>query len=178
MLIILALAAVGIGALLGRSPAPSVPPTTGSMGPTASSEADLVRVHVSGLVRSPGVVDLPAGSIVADAIDAAGGLRSDADLSSLNLAAAVGDGDLVLVPGPGVETSTGPAAVTGGGGLVSLSTAPASELETLPGVGPVLAERIVSFREDSGGFDSVDDLLEVPGIGEAKLSAIRDLVRP
>jgi competence protein ComEA len=130
------------------------------------------------MVRSPGVVDIPEGSIIADVIDAAGGLRNGAVIDQLNLAAPVGDGEHVVVPGPEEALTAGSQGEGGSGGLISLSTAAASDLETLPGVGPVLAERIVSFREQNGRFDDVEDLLEVPGIGEAKLAAIRDLVRP
>lgn len=174
----LAVVAVSVGGALGSLDPPTPPVPAGD--PTAASTTTTrgtVRIHVSGKVRAPGVVDVAEGSIVADAIDAAGGLEGDAVVDRINLAAPVAEGDQVLVPGPGDEVNEGSAG-QGGRGLIPLSTATAAELETLPGVGPVLAERIVSFRDRSGRFDEVEELLEVPGIGEAKLAAIRDLVRP
>lgn len=175
--VVLAMVAVSVGGLAGRytdgAPAgtPPIVATTGEPGP----EKTTVQVHVSGMVVSPGVVDVAPDAIVAEAIEAAGGLRSEAVVDQINLAAPVTAGDQIVVPGP-----DGPASGEGdvGDGNLSLNRATAGELETLPGVGPVLAERIVSFRDDNGGYDAVEDLLEVPGIGEAKLAAIRDLVRP
>ena len=131
-----------------------------------------LTVHVSGEVVDPGLVTVPDGSRVADAVAAAGGATRVADLGGLNLAATVADGDHLLVPAVG-ETD-------GGGGSpgpgIDLNRASASELEALPGVGPVLAERIVAFREEHGRFEMVEDLLEVPGIGEAKLASLREAV--
>ncbi len=164
--------AVGVGAgLAGRPGAPGPPPQT--VGPRA--DPGTIEVHVSGWVVSPGVVSVPEGSITATAIEAAGGLRSGAETASLNLAATLSAGEQVVVPGPGSMAvgESGSAA-----GPISLSQAGAAELEELPGVGPVIAERIVSYRESHGPFESVEDLLDVPGVGEAKLAAIRDLVRP
>ena len=164
--------AVGVivGALAGlggRSPGP-VP----LQSPVPGDEAqELIDVHVAGMVVSPGVVQVPAGSIVADAIAAAGGMRLGAMTEAINLAAPLRSGDQVVVPGG----SSGDVAVDDG--RVSLNRATAAELEALPGVGPVLAERIVAFREENGSFDTVEDLLSVPGIGESKLAALRDLVR-
>ena len=130
----------------------------------------LVTVHVSGAVSRPGLVTLPSDARVADAIVAAGGATDEAELGSLNLAATVGDGTLLVVP----------SAVAGGSvagdGLIRLNAASVSDLQELPGVGPVLAERILAHRESVGSFGAVEDLLDVPGIGEAKLAALRDLV--
>lgn len=177
----LAVVALIVGGLLGRA-TPLSPPVGQVAGSADANEgvedpspADTIRVHVSGMVVAPGVVDLAPGAIVADAVDAAGGLQAGAVVDQINLAAPVSDGDQVVVPGAGGDSMP---AQGQGDGILSLSRATAAELETLPGVGPVLAERIVSFREQNGGFDTVEDLLEVPGIGEAKLGAIRDLVRP
>ena len=159
---------VGLGSI-GRVPSRSDP--SGQSITQTSVHVD-ITVHVAGWVRSPGVVRLPEGSIVADAVEAAGGLLPEAMTQSLNLAARITDGDQILVPGPGSEV--------GGAqddGRVAVNRASASELESLPGVGPVLAERIVSFRDEHGPFVQVEDLLDVPGIGEAKLSSLRDLVR-
>lgn len=141
----------------------------------SSVSAGMVEVHVSGWVVAPGVVTVPDGAIVADVVMAAGGLVRGADTTALNLAAPVRSGDQIIVPGPG-ETAAGPTNTSGG--RLSLSRASASELETLPGVGSVTAGRIVAFREENGPFREVEDLLQVPGIGEAKLAAIRDLVTP
>lgn len=132
----------------------------------------LIDVHVAGWVRSPGVVRLPEDSIVADAVEAAGGLRPGAASHSLNLAAPLSGGDQVYVGGPD-EVGERPA----DSGIVSVNRATASDLETLPGVGPVLAERIVAYREANGPFEEVEDLLDVPGIGESKLASMRDAIR-
>lgn len=178
VLVGLAAVALGIGAAMGHrgDAAPVSPVTTQALPPAATPE--VMVVHVSGMVMSPGVVDVALGSIVADAIAAAGGLRPGAMIDQINLAAPVSAGDQITVPGPGDQRPLpggGPAET---GATIALNTASAAELETLPGVGPVLAERIVSFRDQNGRFDVVEDLLEVPGIGEAKLAALRDLVRP
>jgi len=174
----LAAAAVAVGGVLGTLDHPVVPAPVGeTAAASTTTTSGVARVHVSGMVRAPGVVDVSEGSIVADAIEAAGGLRADAVVDRINLAAPVTDGDQVVVPGPGDPVDVGSAGQPGGG-PISLSTATAAELETLPGVGPVLADRIVSFRDQRGRFEEVEDLLEVPGIGEAKLAAIRDLVQP
>jgi competence protein ComEA len=162
-------AGVGVGSLR-RAP----PPTPVDPGVVATS-VEMIDVHVAGSVIAPGVVSVPRGSIVADAIEIAGGLRPGAAVESINLAAEVVAGQQIVVPAAGNGAAMTDSAADG---IMSLNSAPASELVELPGVGPVLAERIVSFREDNGPFETVEDLLEVPGIGEAKLSSIRDLVRP
>lgn len=156
-------------------------------GPTVAEEA-VVWVHVVGEVASPGVVPMPAGARVADAVTAAGGALPGADLTALNLAAVVQDGAQIRVPAPGEEPvvvdDAGGGAGSGGGGpagsaggAVDVNTAGGAELQTLPGIGPVLAERIVAWREANGPFASVDALLDVSGIGPAVLGQIRDLVR-
>lgn len=161
--------AISVGAALGnadRAPAGAIRSIA------AETSQALIEVHVAGWVMSPGVVQLPEGSIVADAVEAAGGFRPGAQVHSINLAAGIRGGDQVFIGGPGsvVEGNTGD-------GLVHINRAAAPELEALPGVGPVLAERIVVYREDNGPFDEVEDLLDVPGIGESKLASIRDLIR-
>lgn len=176
-LAILGVMAVAIGTLVGHTRPPAAPAAAAGSVTTAQLSELSVKVHVSGMVVAPGVVDVAPDAIVADAIDAAGGMRSGALVDEINLAAPVSAGDQIIVPGPSTAGSDDAVSETGDG-LISLSRAAASDLETLPGVGPVLAERIVSFREQNGGFEVVEDLLEVPGIGEAKLAAIRDLVRP
>lgn len=127
-----------------------------------------VTVHVSGEVLRPGLVVLAPESRVADAIAAAGGATAQADLGGVNLAAGVGDGSRLVVP------SSAAGAATALDGSVHINTAAVSDLQALPGVGPVLAARIVAYREANGPFQVVEDLLGVPGIGEAKLAAIRD----
>ena len=140
-----------------------------------------VPVHVSGAVAHPGVVLVPPGSIVKDAIGAAGGALPGAALDRVNLASAVQPGDQVFVPGPPSPTvpaasGTIPAALPQAGTL-AVNEASARELEALPGIGPVLAANIISYREAHGPFGRVEDLLRVPGIGPAKLEQIREYVR-
>jgi competence protein ComEA len=143
---------------------------------SASGSADMLVVAVSGLVRRPGLVRLPAGSRVADAIDGAGGALPGTDLSMTNLARKVADGELIVV---GVAPSAMPAASMGGGpggsggGLVNLNTATLEQLQTLPGVGPVLAQRIIDYREQNGHFRSVADLRKVTGIGDARYNELK-----
>jgi competence protein ComEA len=131
-------------------------------------------VHVSGAVLVPGMIEVPSGSRVADAVAAAGGALPDADLTMLNLAAPVGDGQHLVVPVAGAGNG---AAGSSADDRVRINTAGVADLERLPGVGPVLAERIVRHREAYGPFGAVEDLLDVPGIGEAKLAALRESVR-
>lgn len=153
-----------------------------------------VFVHVAGAVSSPGVVELPSGSRVVDAVRAAGGLRPDADPDRVNLAAELVDGQRIVIPAVGQEVPpevvpTGPSPAAGGAtssggvpgaggatGPVDLNTATAEQLDSLPGVGPATAQAILSHREQHGPFRSVEDLIEVRGIGEAKLDGLRDLV--
>lgn len=137
-------------------------------------------VDVEGAVRHPGLVHLPKGSRVADAVARAGGMTAKAQRSGVNLAAPVADGQQVLVPGAG---ATG--VVTAGGGLggpaagpISLNAATAEQLDTLPGIGPVTAQKIVAFRQQHGPFQSVDGLDAIPGIGPARISELQGLVTP
>ena len=175
VMVVVAVAAGGTVGWVRRPPSPHVG-ISAVEAPSTPATTDAITVHVAGWVTSPGVVSLPAGAIAADAVAAAGGLLPGAATESLNLAAPVNDGDHVVVPGP--EGATGQGASGGVDGLISLNEGTVSDLETLPGVGPVLADRIVAFREENGRFETVEDLLEVPGIGEAKLASLRDLVRP
>lgn len=173
---VIALVAVslGVGAGLIRRPGTTPEPTIAS--PTTSARPAMIDVHVAGWVVAPGVVSVEEGSIVADAVEAAGGMRAGAETSAINLAAEVYPGEQIIVPGP--LEGEGPSEADTAGQPISLNRADVSTLEELPGVGPVLAERIVSFRVEHGRFESVEELLEVPGIGEAKLASIRELVRP
>ena len=178
LVVVLVVAATCAGVAAGLLQRPTLPVGLTATPDVPTLPAVAVDVHVAGWVVSPGVVSIPEGSIVADAVAAAGGMRTGAAAETLNLAAPVADGDQIVVPGPGDETSGVPGSPGAGGGLLSLNTATADELQELPGVGPVLAARIVSHRDAVGRFETVEDLLEVSGIGEAKLAALRDLVRP
>jgi competence protein ComEA len=134
-----------------------------------------VVVDVAGKVRRPGVATLPAGSRVVDAIRQAGGARPGVDLSSLNLARVLVDGEQILVgvaPAPGVAASASsrPGASGGDGALVNLNTATLEQLDGLPGVGPVTAQKILDWRTAHGAFTAIDELLEVDGIGEKTLA--------
>lgn len=172
------------------STAPAVTPGSGTAaGGGAPADGAPVVVHVSGQVVSPGIVELPAGSRVADALEAAGGATEDADLAAVNLARPLTDGEQIHVPAPGEEApagggggsaaggseGAGDAGGEGGGegGTVDLNTASAEELDAMPGVGPAIAQRIVEHREANGPFTSVDQLEEVSGIGPATLEEIR-----
>jgi competence protein ComEA len=147
-------------------------------GPTASGGS--LYVHVAGWVRHPGVYRLHEGARVIDAIRRAGGPRKGADLGSLNLAAILVDAQQVLVASPAAAAPTGASGATAtapdGTSLVNVNTAAAEELETLPGIGEVLAQAIIAYRDEQGPFESVDELIEVSGIGEVTLEEMRDLV--
>ncbi|MGV9615287.1 ComEA family DNA-binding protein [Nocardia xishanensis] len=169
-------------------PAQPVPATTGAV--PAAASAELV-VSVVGLVHRGGLVRLPEGARVADALAAAGGARDGADLTGINLAQRVQDGDQILV-GPAIQelgptqvgsstiTATGPSATSrpssGPSGKVDINRATEAELDALPGVGPVTAGAIVAWRTANGRFTALDQLGEVDGIGPARLARLRDLV--
>ncbi len=168
--------------LTQQSPTPveaTLPLVDASAVTTTTAAPEPVVVHVAGAVQAPGVHRLPAGSRVIDAVEASGGLAPDADPAAVNLAAIVVDGAQIYVPRVGEDVPAVAASDTGSdtAGPVDLNTAPASLLESLPGVGPATAAAIIDHRERHGPFQRVDDLLDVRGIGEAKLAALRDLVR-
>jgi competence protein ComEA len=161
------------------------PVTIAESGPGAAhaavsptSSPSLLIVDVAGAVRTPGVYEFAEGERVVDAIERAGGPRPKADLSLLNLAAPLVDGTQILVPkiGPAVTGVPGETAPGSATGLIKINTASATELETLSGIGEVLAATIVEYRTQNGPFASVDDLLDVSGIGPATLEEIRDQV--
>ncbi|MFI7293211.1 helix-hairpin-helix domain-containing protein [Streptomyces sp. NPDC050121] len=180
-----------------QSPAAEPAASVGSVGSpgmasTASTAGTEIVVDVSGKVRKPGIHRLPAGSRVVDALGAAGGVRPGTNTDGLNRARFLVDGEQVVVGGPasagaaGAGAGAGPgtagAAGTGMGAgpsvPVSLNTATVDQLDSLPGVGPVLAQHIVDYRAQHGGFRSVDELREVNGIGERRFADLRNLVRP
>jgi competence protein ComEA len=159
---------------LATTPASASSPGPGLPAASPTDEEGEVVVDVAGKVRRPGIVRLPLGSRVVDAVDAAGGARRGADLTGLNLARVLTDGEQVLVglPAAAGPTVAAPGTTAAGGVLVNLNTATQPELETLPGVGPVTATSILEWRAEHGAFSSVDELLEVSGIGDATLAEI------
>ena len=173
----LVLAAVGLALLAGAGR------TLAGAGAAEQSAQPLVAepaaaapklvVHVAGAVRRPGLYRLAEGKRVADAVARAGGATAPADTASINLAAPLADGMQVVVPRK-VAGGSAPAV----GGRVSLSSATAAELDGLPGIGPVTAQKILDYRAQHGGFRSVDDLDAIPGIGPARIEQLRDVVSP
>jgi len=163
------------GALSGRS---SPAPDDGSGSLPSSGDVGGVVVHVVGQVVNPGVVRLPAGARVTDAIAAAGGAAGDADLTAVNLARVLVDGEQILVPRPG-EAVTPPQRPAGDAAdvLVDLNAATLADLDALPGIGPVLAQRVLDWRTAHGRFADVEELAEVPGIGPSVLAGLRERVR-
>jgi len=156
--------------------------TPGTPAPTAAAS---VVVHVLGQVNRPGVYELPAGARVIDAVGAAGGFTPAADQSALNLAQVLGDGEQVAVPKPGDAPPPSAAAPPGAAGStgtaqpgakIDLNAATLEQLETLPRVGPALAQRILDWRSQNGRFASVDDLKNVSGIGDKTFAQLQDLV--
>jgi competence protein ComEA len=176
-------AAVGLLALLAVAGRTLADAGTSAPLPRAALVAETARaaprlvVHVTGAVRRPGLYRLTEGSRVADAVARAGGATPKADTAAVNLAAPLADGIQVLVPSR-VAGAAGTAAATGAGGRISLSSASLAELDALPGVGPVTAQKILDHRAANGGFSSVDDLDAIPGIGPARLEQLRELVSP
>ncbi|MGZ4128822.1 MAG: helix-hairpin-helix domain-containing protein [Actinomycetota bacterium] len=145
--------------------------------PAASVAANTIIVDVAGAVRKPGVYDFPQGARVIDAIHKAGGFARGADPQAINLARPLVDGEQVLVPKVG-ET---PAAAGGTGsaqqgGKININSAGVSDFDGLPGIGPVLAQKIVDYRQQHGPFRSIEDLMKVSGIGQAKFDSLKDLV--
>jgi competence protein ComEA len=160
------------------SPAAGSPAATPPAGIAADSAVTVV-VSVVGSVARPGLVTLPEGARVADAVTAAGGLLPDADPASINLAAVVSDGQQVAVGVPGAAAAGGTVGgtdATSGAGPVDLNAATAPDLDALPGIGPVLAQRIVEHRESNGPFRTVEQLDDVPGIGPTTYAELAELV--
>lgn len=170
--------------LTGAAPGPAGGSQPGTQ--PGSQLGGRIVVDVSGKVHHPGIRYLPAGSRVEDALRAAGGIRRGTDVTGLNRARVLTDGEQVVVGFPSLVAPAGGAGTSGGptagqpapGTPVSLGTATVEQLETLPGVGPVLAQHIVDYRTEHGGYRSVDELREVNGIGDRRFADLRPLVRP
>jgi len=177
--LILLLGRFVLGAGTTTSAVPLPPPPAAEAGVTGLPSSRVV-VDVVGAVRRPGLYRLAQGSRIADAVTRAGGATGKADLAQVNLAAPLADGEQVVVPKRGLAGA--PAAGGGAPGAVSapvsLSTATLEQLDTLPGVGPVTAQKILDFRTKHGAFASVDELDAVPGIGPKRLEQLRDVVVP
>ncbi|MFG2781129.1 helix-hairpin-helix domain-containing protein [Streptomyces prunicolor] len=180
----------GGGGVAGKRAEPRAS-SVGARGASGAAGTEIV-VDVSGKVREPGVHRLPAGSRVTDALRAAGGVRPGTNTDGLNRARFLVDGEQIVVGGPapaaapgagganstGIAGSAGSAAGAAPTAPVSLNTATADQLNTLPGVGPVLAQHIIDYRTQHGGFRSVDELRQVNGIGDRRFADLRDLVQP
>lgn len=184
-----ALLVIAVGYRLLADRAPAAPPVTvdGSAAdepasrPRERPSGPRVYVHVAGAVRRPGLYRLPSGARVATALELAGGPRPKADLTATNLAARVQDGQQIVVPLRGRATApvaAAPGAPAAGGAKISLANATQAQLEELDGIGPALASRILEYRDEHGGFRSVEELGEVDGIGEVRLEALREAVQP
>jgi competence protein ComEA len=182
------MAVLGLRFLHGEQSASGAPPAAGSG--THARAVSIERpastgalVHVAGSVRHPGVYRLHDGARVKDAVVRAGGPRRGADVNAINLAAKVADGQQVVVPRKGAAAPPGaadggPGEAAAPSGPISLNSATAEQLDTLDGVGPATARKILDWRREHGGFRSIDDLGQVPGIGPKKLAALRDKVQP
>ncbi|GAB3805248.1 hypothetical protein GCM10028798_26750 [Humibacter antri] len=165
---------------------PAVSMTAGDSGTSTplSTPAAVLYVHVLGAVSRPGLYTLPAGTRVVDAVGAAGGMTSDAEQSGVNLARPLTDGEQLVVPhvgdpvqpDPGGAAGAGAAQGTVAGGKVNLNTATKEQLETLPRVGPAMAAKILTWRTQNGRFTSIDDLMNVSGIGQRTFDGLKDLV--
>lgn len=160
----------------GPPPETFLPMADAAASSTSSSTPATVLVHAAGAVAHPGVYELVAGARVADLIDAAGGPTPDADVDQLNLAAPVADGERVYVPRAGEIVPGDPGNGDSPKGPLDLNTATLDQLDELPGIGPATAKAIIDERDRRGGFTSVEELLDVRGIGPAKLEQLRDLV--
>ena len=152
---------------------PSAAPTSEAGVPDADSDP-VIYVHILGQVAHPGLYALRDGDRGVDIVAAAGGFTAAADPAGINLARFLTDGEQIYVPAVGEVVAGSPGG--SGDGTVNLNTADAAALDTLPRIGPALAERILAWREKNGSFASVEDLLDVPGIGDAILEGLRDLV--
>jgi competence protein ComEA len=173
----------GAGAASGAAGEGAAPPGAASADPTAPTGA-IIFVHVLGAVRRPGLFELGAGARVIDAVAAAGGLTEVADPSGANLARRLSDGEQLYLPqlgevvpvAPQASGTTGQGSGAASGQKVNLNTATAAELDTLPRIGPLIAQRIIDYREANGPFGTVDDLRSVTGIGDKTFDGLKALI--
>jgi competence protein ComEA len=167
----------------GHVPSVSVTAADSSGSTPEATEPAVLYVHVLGAVQRPGLYTLAAGSRVVDAVGAAGGMTDDAEQSGVNLARLLNDGEQLVVPHVGDPVQQPQAPGPGGqavgappGGKVNLNTATEAELDTLPRVGPAMAAKILAWRAENGRFTSIDDLMNVSGIGQKTFDGLKDLV--
>jgi competence protein ComEA len=173
LLALLALAGRTLAGAGGATAEPAPP-----LVPEKAVAAERLTIHIAGAVRRPGLYRLMEGKRVADAVARAGGATAKADTAAINLAAPLADGMQVLVPSRIAGAAGSAAAGAATPGRVSLSSATVEQLDALPGVGPVTAQKIVDYRAAHGGFRSVDDLDAIPGIGPARLEQLREVAMP
>lgn len=191
LVILLAIIAVAAGAtfygLHEDEPALTTEATTTETAKAQQPAGQDIVVYITGAVQKPGIVHLPAGARVADAVEACGGFLPVANTEAINLAQSLKDGQQIKVPEKGTavqaqaaNTSAAPsqnaAAAGDNGGLVNINNADEKQLDTLPGVGPAMAKRIIEYRETEGGFTAIEDLKKIKGIGEAKFNKMKDKV--
>jgi competence protein ComEA len=177
-IVVVLLLVVG-GKVLLRPAQPAVPRPVRVAAPAARTVAATIYVDVVGAVRRPGLYRLKEGARVADAVSRAGGPTPKAELELVNLAARISDGEQVVVPRRGAGGAVGVASAgSAPGGPVHLNSATLEQLDALPGIGPVTAQKILDYRQEHGAFGSVDELDGVPGIGPARLADLRPLVAP
>ena len=193
MLVLLLLALVaGGGALYGMQAQQDATTLDAATQPAAASSSGMAQeagltVYVTGAVNQPGVVTVASGGRVADAVNACGGLSPEADGDAINMAQAVKDGQQIRVPMKGAEKAAkdGTASKSAGGangaaaaddGVVNINTADEKALDTLPGVGPATAQKIIEYRETEGAFQSPEDIMKVRGIGKAKYEKMKDKI--
>ncbi|HSN93821.1 MAG TPA: ComEA family DNA-binding protein [Anaerolineaceae bacterium] len=157
------------------TPIPLVTVTPKSGG-NSTPEVKTIKVELAGAVNRPGVYDLPEGIHLVDAIDIAGGKTAEADLSKLNLAMILKDGQKVTIPTTNTQNSTTVNGILGLNNLLDINTATADQLMALPQIGELKAQAILTYRNDHGRFQSLEDLMEVPGIGESIFEAVKHLI--
>jgi len=178
ILLVLAVAAIG-GTVYGlHSGGEAIELDSADRSAQPAEVRSQLAVYVTGAVNKPGVVMVPEGARVLDAVNAAGGVLPTADAEKVNMAQAVKDGQQVRIPersGAGNAGSSG-APGKNGDGLININTADAKALDTLPGIGPAMAQRIIDYRESEGAFQSIEDLKKIKGIGDAKFSKLKDKI--
>lgn len=192
VLVVIAVAALG-GTLYGLYGREDAAPLAAGTAEVATEQQASIAVYVSGAVNKPGVVTLPAGSRTVDAVNACGGVLPTADPDQINMAQELKDGEQLRVPERAQVTATSAAAgvatgaATAGsasgatpantaGGLVNINTASEQELDTLPGIGPAMAKRIIEYRTSEGGFKKLEDIKNIKGIGDAKYNKLKDKI--